>query len=262
MIYLLVSSESPPPSLFPALILCVLSYKWTTSSLPFSSTFLGAHTNITPWVVVWSLWCYHWILHIDIPGDTTLTALPLWIDTKWGSGRLLYPSESIQAFLPKPSALKKWRNTVCAGTLIKAFNQELSLQDVVPLVTRNQYEIGWTGGKTSVWDGTEEKMTFICKFLNLVDVMNLHAFTLGVHWLLLPDPHQASSKGGVCVCVPVACTQWEGLRLSAPLESVSGLTFAWGQQMPVWTDLSHPFRTVRSHEAVPTPSMVLAINLR
>lgn len=62
VIYLLVSSNSPPPSLFYVLILCVLYRKWTTSSLLFSSSFLGVHTNITPWVFVQSLWFCHWIL--------------------------------------------------------------------------------------------------------------------------------------------------------------------------------------------------------
>lgn len=67
VIYLLVSSDSPPPSLFYALILCVLYHIWTISSLPFSSTFLGVHADITPWVVLWSLWFCHWILHLGNP---------------------------------------------------------------------------------------------------------------------------------------------------------------------------------------------------
>lgn len=48
VIYLLVSSDSPPPSLFCALVLYVLYHIWASSSLPFSLTFPGVHTNITP----------------------------------------------------------------------------------------------------------------------------------------------------------------------------------------------------------------------
>lgn len=49
----------------------------------------------------------------------------------------------------------------------------------------------------------EGKMIFIYKLFNLADFMNLHSFSLRVHLLVLPHPHQASSK--VCVC------QWPAL---------------------------------------------------
>lgn len=67
VIYLLVFSDSPPPSLFCALILCVLYHIWTTSSLPFSSRFLGVHANVALWVDVGPLQFYPWILHHDKP---------------------------------------------------------------------------------------------------------------------------------------------------------------------------------------------------
>lgn len=244
VIYLLVSSDSSPPSLFYALILCVLYHIWTTSSLPISSTFLGVHANITPWVVIFV------VLSLDPPPWQ-----PLGTQHSLLSQCELTPNGAVQGScthlspyrhsFPSHQHSKSKKNTVCAGDLISTSSQQLNLHDVVTSnISVKLVELG-------------EKLQ--CE---MVQKRRWYLFTNSLIWLTLWTCTPPLSEF-ICFCCHTPVKQAaravcaRGLHSVGTTEAVRsssvcvGLSFAWWQQMTVWTDLSYPFRTVSSYGAVP-----------